>query len=121
MLARRAEGLVITGIELTTAAFILCGLGTSFCWWNKGADVSLPSRIETSFTMAQIVTDGGDGTTAVYHRTPLDFESREEWHWSLYWTHWINILRVMHVNFAPRALPHDRFENTDPSHGGVDL
>ncbi|KUJ17412.1 uncharacterized protein LY89DRAFT_684463 [Mollisia scopiformis] len=112
VVARGAEGLVITGMELTTAAFILCSFGTSFCWWNKGADVAVSVKLETTSTMVQIVKDAGDAAAAPYHRTPLDFISREEWHWSLYWTHWINILRVMHINFAPRALPHDRLENT---------
>ncbi|KAE8440498.1 hypothetical protein EG329_007422 [Mollisiaceae sp. DMI_Dod_QoI] len=112
VVARGTEGLVITGIELTAAAFILCSFGTSFCWWNKGADVAVSVKLNTTSTMVQIVKDGGDAAAAPYHRTPLDFISREEWHWSLYWTHWINILRVMHINFAPRALPYDRLENT---------
>jgi len=56
--------------------------------------------------------DARDAAAGRYHRTPLDFISREEWHWSLYWTHWINILRKLHIVFAPRALPHDRLENT---------
>lgn len=112
VIARGVKGLVITGMELTTAAFILCSFGTSFFWRNKGADVTVPVRLDTTSTMVQIVKDAGDAAAAPYRRTPLDFISREEWHWSLYWTHWINILRVMHINFAPRALPHDRLENT---------
>lgn len=112
MFARAAQGLVITGMELTTAAFILCSFGTTFCWWNKGADVTTPIPLVTETTMADILKEGGDGAGKPYHRTPLDFISREEWHWSLYWTHWINILRRMHINFAPKALPHDRIENT---------
>lgn len=110
LIARAVQGLVITAMELTTAAFILCSLGTTFCWWNKGADVTIPDRIHSSKTMREIISDAqADG---MYHRTPLDFISRQEWHWSLYWTHWINILRKMHIVFAPKALPHDRIENT---------
>jgi hypothetical protein len=55
-----------------------------------------------------------------YLRTPLDFVSRKEWHWSLYWSNWINILRHLRINFAPRAFPADRFENTislEPTRG----
>lgn len=112
VISRGAEGLVVTGMELTTAAFILCSLVTSFCWWNKGADVTVSVKLDTAFTMVQIVKDAEDATVGHYHRTPLDFISRKEWHWSLYWIHWINILRIMHINFAPRTLPHDRLENT---------
>ncbi len=112
VIARGAQGLVITGMELTTAAFILCSLGTTYCWWNKGADVAVPGMLNTTTTMVKILKEGGEAAAGPYHRTPLDFISREEWHWSLYWTHWINILRKMHIVFAPRALPHDRIENT---------
>ncbi|KAL2065340.1 hypothetical protein VTL71DRAFT_3009 [Oculimacula yallundae] len=62
--------------------------------------------------MAQIVKEGGDAAAAPYCRTPLDFISRDEWHWPLFWTHGMNILRAMHITFAPSKLPHDRFENT---------
>ncbi|KAL3420188.1 hypothetical protein PVAG01_08687 [Phlyctema vagabunda] len=110
LIARGVQGLVISGMELTTAAFILCTFGTTYCWWNKGADVTVPEKVATTTTMAQIILDAK--VDAVYHRTPLDFISREEWHWSLYWTHWINILRKMHIVFAPRTLPYDRIENT---------
>ncbi|PMD31914.1 hypothetical protein L207DRAFT_519222 [Hyaloscypha variabilis F] len=112
IIARAAEGLVITGLEITTAAFVLCSLGATFCWWHKGADVGVPEYLTTQTTMADILKDGGDAAGRPYHRTPLDFISRKEWHWSLYWTHWINILRKMHIIFAPRVLPYDRIENT---------
>ncbi|RFU24880.1 hypothetical protein B7463_g11462, partial [Scytalidium lignicola] len=112
LIARGAQGLFITGMELTTAAFILCSFGTTFCWWNKGADIAVPETLTSETTMAQILIEGGDAAGKPYHRTPLDFISREEWHWSLYWTHWINILRRIHIIFAPTSLPHDRIENT---------
>ncbi|KAH9215571.1 hypothetical protein DL95DRAFT_425000 [Leptodontidium sp. 2 PMI_412] len=100
VIGRRAQGLFVSGLELTTAAFILCSFGTSFCW------------LTTTHTMAEILIKGGTAASGIYHRTPLDFISRDEWHWSLYWTHWINIIRKMHINFAPKSLPHDRLENT---------
>lgn len=112
VIARGAQGLFVSGLELTTAAFILCSFGTTFCWWHKSADVAVAEDLETTRTMAEIVLAGGEAAAGPYHRTPLDFISRDEWHWSLYWTHWINILRKMHINFAPRSLPHDRLENT---------
>jgi hypothetical protein len=84
VIARGVQGLVITGMELTTAAFILCSFGTTYCWWNKAADVIVPGSLYTETTMAEILKDGGNAATRPYHRTPLDFISREEWHWSLY-------------------------------------
>ncbi|KAH8594340.1 hypothetical protein B0O99DRAFT_652886 [Bisporella sp. PMI_857] len=112
VIARHEQGLVVTGMEVTTAAFILCSFGTTFCWWHKGADVVMPEMLTTTVTMVDILKNAGNDWAGPYHRTPLDFISRVEWHWSLYWKHWINILRKMHIVFAPAALPHDRFENT---------
>ncbi|PVH72032.1 hypothetical protein DL98DRAFT_596360 [Cadophora sp. DSE1049] len=99
LISRGAQSLFVSGIELTTAAFILCSFGTTFCWWYKAADVAVPEHLKTTHTITEIVIKGGPAASGIYHRTPLDFISREEWHWSLYWTHWINILRKMHISF----------------------
>ncbi|APA12660.1 hypothetical protein sscle_09g074300 [Sclerotinia sclerotiorum 1980 UF-70] len=113
MIARAAQGLEITGMELTTAAFIVCSLGTTFCWWNKGADVAAPITLTTKTTMVDILKNAKYALPGPYQQTPLDFISRHEWYWSRYWKHWINILRNMRIVFAPKTLPFDRLENTD--------
>ena len=63
-------------------------------------------------SIADIIRDAGDQASQLYSRTPLDFISRKEYPWSLYWSNWINILRNLHINFAPRHRPAARFENT---------
>lgn len=127
---RRATHLAITCFELTTAAFIVCTIGTVGFWIHKPADVQTSEKLVTASSIADIVHTASicfpdachrvpvqDATGLQRHehyfgRTPLDFISRKEWHWSLYWSNWINILRHIHINFAPKKLPVDRFENT---------
>jgi hypothetical protein len=112
MCGRAAQGLAITCGELTTAAFIVCSLGTTFSWFYKPADVVTREIIESDASIADILVQAGDRASKPYSRTPLDFVSRKEWAWSLYWAHWMNILRRMHIVFAPTTRPVDRFENT---------
>ena len=109
---RAAQNLAITCGELTTAAFIICGVGTSFCWAYKPADLVTPEIITTNVSIAEILAKAGTQARKPYSRTPLDFVSRKEWPWSLYWSNWINILRNMKINFGPRIRPVTRFENT---------
>ncbi|KAF2431350.1 hypothetical protein EJ08DRAFT_669985 [Tothia fuscella] len=137
---RAAQRLAITCMELTTAAFIVCTIATVFFWIHKPADVNTSEHLNTTSSMAEIVLaavaefrpedkeklgDNGNGDNSqpaqnMYNRTPLDFISRKEWHWSLYWSNWINILRHLHIDFAPPTLPVNRFENTiaiEPTRG----
>ncbi|KAF7868762.1 uncharacterized protein EAF02_009498 [Botrytis sinoallii] len=94
-LTRLIEHLPVTGLEITTVAFILCALGTSVCWWYKPADVTTPVIISSQFTIAEI--QNGAAVTRHDH-SPLDcIVSRQEWPWSRSWQHWINILRWMRI------------------------
>ena len=112
MAGRRAQNLAITCGELTTAAFIVCSFGTVLCWRCKPADVTTTVTIETEYTIAEILRKAGDVARPPYNRTPLDFISRKEWPWSIYWSNWINILRNLGIEFGPQKQPVDRFENT---------
>jgi len=112
MAGRRAQNLAITCGEVTTAAFIVCSFGTVLCWWHKPADVSTSVTIEANVSIAEILCEAGDLAAAPYSRTPLDFISRKEWSWSIYWSNWINILRNLGIVFAPQERPVNRFENT---------
>jgi hypothetical protein len=112
MAGRRAQNLTITCGELTTAAFIVCSFGTVLCWRHKPADVITTVLIEANTTIAEILCNAGDLAAAPYSRTPLDFVSRKEWSWSIYWSNWINILRNLGIVFGPQTRPVNRFENT---------
>lgn len=128
---RAATGLAITCLELTTGAFIICTLTTMCFWYRKPADVLTSEPIITETKMSIIVLAAVRhfeassekinvtryGSSRVregqyMHCTPLDFLSRQEWHWSINWSNWINILRRMRIDFAPKCFPVDRFENT---------
>ena len=112
MAGRAVQGLAITCGELTTAAFIVCSCGTTICWYHKPADIAVPETIETDATIAEILLGAGEQAREPYSRTPLDFVSRKEWPWSLYWSNWINILRNMRIIFGPQTRPVNRVENT---------
>ncbi|MCJ1361694.1 hypothetical protein MMC16_000794 [Acarospora aff. strigata] len=111
-LGRAVRHLAITCLELTTAAFIVCSLGISICWFHKPADIMTAETIESNSRIADILLEARDKARQPYSHTPLDFVSRKEWAWSLYWSNWINILRKMHIVFAPTTRPVNRFENT---------
>lgn len=112
MAARAAQHLAITCGELTTAAFIVCSIGTTFCWYYKPADVATPEIIKTEASISEILLKAGEPACEPHSRTPLDFVSRKEWPWSLYWSNWINILRNLGIVFGPQTRPVNRFENT---------
>src|SRR5438034_6201907 len=108
---RALQHLAITSFELTTVAFIVCSLGTTFFWVHKPADIATPEIIVCEATMAQILLEGGDRARSPYSRTPLDFISRKEWHWSMYWSNWINILRNMGMIMDTQIRPIKFFSN----------
>jgi hypothetical protein len=112
MAGRAAQELAITCGELTTAAFIVCSIGTTLCWIYKPADVLRPEIIETDVTISEILLKAGERAREPYSNTPLDFVSRKEWVWSIYWSNWINILRNLGIIFSPQIRPINRFENT---------
>jgi hypothetical protein len=114
MAGRRAQNLAVTCGELTTAAFIVCSIGSTLCWLRKPCDVATPEIIKTKndATISDILLKAGEHAGDPYGRTPLEFLSRKEWPWSLYWSNWINILRNIGIEFSPLSRPVERFENT---------
>lgn len=109
---RIAQGYTITVMELTTAAFIYCVLPLMWMWRHKPADVGMPEVIHTDASMTEILLAGGDEVRELYlyDRTPLDFISRKEWTWSIYWSHARHHLYRLHL-LRPRARPVDRLSN----------
>ena len=110
--ARAVQHLEITGGDLTVVSYIVVTLVTAFCWRHKPADVLTAITIESKESIRDILLQAGDCAQEPYQDTPLDFVSRREWPWSLYFSNWINILRHMGINFGPHVRPITRFENT---------
>lgn len=111
VMARWAQRLVVTTFELTTVSFILCSLGTTFCWWNKPADAIVAEIIESNISINEILRDEGQ-TPDAWKRTPLDFVNRKEWMWSRCWSNFVNILYHMHITFGSDVRPIDRIAET---------
>ncbi|KAJ5625117.1 hypothetical protein N7510_001426 [Penicillium lagena] len=109
---RASQNLEICTGELTTAAFIVCSVSTTVCWYQKPADVQTPEILVSSVTLDEILRDAGDQAKRPYRYTPLDFVSRNEWSWSLYWSNWVNILRKLRIMVILPKRPVDRFQNT---------
>ena len=110
---RASQNLAITGLELTTAAFVVCTIVTCFCWSHKPADLTVSEIIHTKTSISIILHHAGHNVHKNYRETPLDFISRKEWHWSLYWSNWLNICRHMGFKFVQVIKPVDRFANTN--------
>lgn len=112
-LARVCQGLAVTTIEVTTVAFIFCTLGTYFLWFHKPADIRTPLYIHLrpGISITDILLQAGDRAQRPYSRTPLDFVSKREWFCSQWWSFGMNILRKLHIVFAPRVRPIDRIPN----------
>ncbi|KAJ5773851.1 hypothetical protein N7457_008747 [Penicillium paradoxum] len=109
---RASLDLAITTGELTTAAFIVCSVATTICWYHKPADIRTSEVIETDTTIERILADAGVVAKRPCRYTPLDFVTRKEWPWSLYWSNWVNILRKMRIVIYQQRRPVDRFQNT---------
>lgn len=110
-IGRFAQHLVVTTAELTTVSFILCSLGTAFCWWHKPADAVVAEIIESDISINDILQAEGQ-TSDAWKRTPLDFVNRKEWWWSRCWSNFVNILRNMHLTFGSDVTPIDRIADS---------
>lgn len=110
-IGRWTQQLVVTTAELTTVSFILCSLGTAFCWWHKPAGVVVAEIIESDISINDVLQAEGQAIDA-WRRTPLDFANRKEWWWSRCWSNFVNILRKMHLTFGSDAKPIDRIADS---------
>lgn len=111
IIGRWAQRLTVTTFELTTVSFILCSLGTTFCWWNKPADAIVAEIIPSDISINDILRTEGH-TIDTWRRTPLDFVSRKEWVWSRCWSNFVSILDHMHITFGSDVVPIDRIPET---------
>ena len=95
----------VTTLELTTLGFIICTLGTYFCWASKPKDVTRPFVLRPSQTLAAILVRAGDNAKYPYRNTPLDFVGCDQWSWTLYWRYWLNLLSSLHIVLSSRQRP----------------
>jgi hypothetical protein len=111
-IGRAAQELTITTFELTTIAFIVCSLATSYFWLQKPMDVETPFTLTTDITILEIHKRAGDLAQEAWDRTPLDFvEGRRGWSWNLYWHHVLVGCERCGIHFGPRRRPISRIPN----------
>lgn len=103
--ARWHQRLASTTLELTTLGFILCTLGTYFCWASKPKDVIGPIILRPSERLRDILKRAGDTAKYPYKNTPLDFVGCDQWSWTLYWKYWLNILDRLHIVLSSKQRP----------------
>ncbi|MCJ1327972.1 hypothetical protein MMC10_004647 [Thelotrema lepadinum] len=112
LLIRAIQGLEITALELSTAAFVVVSILTTVFWLFKPADVERCDFIEAEVPLATILQNENVPDDAIYTYTPMDFVGREEWSWSILWMHGLSCLRKLHLAGQPRQLPVQRVQNT---------
>ncbi|MCJ1235496.1 hypothetical protein MMC14_003465 [Varicellaria rhodocarpa] len=110
-IARAAQGLLITALELTTMGFIICTLGTFFFWFHKPLDIGHAIALKPNATIKDILLEGGENARQPYRNTPLDFVGQDEYSWNLYYRYWMNWLRVINIEFRTFKRPIDKFSD----------
>jgi hypothetical protein len=88
-LARFAQGLPITTLELTVLAFFVPTLGIVYFWKDKPSDIHTTKTLRLRMTVEELRTQAL--ASEPWFETPLDFVAREEWHGSLIYTYWLNL------------------------------
>lgn len=104
-LGRATQGLVITTMELSALAIVVCTILTSICWLRKPLDVRTPIKLEMEFTIEQLLCEAGDAASKPFRQTPLDFVDDLCPSWSL------NVQTFMKMPTTPYERPITRFGN----------
>ena len=73
IVARAAQRLDITLLELSTICLMSCTLAALVFWYHKPLDVRTPETLKSEQPMAKILVDAGDVAKSPYKDTPLDF------------------------------------------------
>lgn len=93
IVGRYAQGLAITTLELTVIGFLAPTIATYFCWWHKPRDVMTVQTIQINASLESILGCAGLAVSTEWHYSPFDFVERSEFHGSLLFRYWINILK----------------------------
>ncbi|KAK3319949.1 hypothetical protein B0T19DRAFT_275307 [Cercophora scortea] len=80
-IARTAQGLPLTPLELFTLAFVVSTAMSYFFWWRKPQHVGTPTPIECLVPMSKIWADAGYPEDMPYSSTPIDFVEKASQHW----------------------------------------
>ncbi|KAH0537651.1 hypothetical protein FGG08_005564 [Glutinoglossum americanum] len=110
-LARWAQGLSLSTLEITTFATIVATLNSLYFWYHKPLDVETPIILRTDSRIANILIDAGDRAREPYSRTPLDFLKSPPVRTSLVAPFWFGMGVVVNFEEESRSRPIRRFGN----------
>lgn len=80
--AREAQGLPITPLELFTLAFVVSTAMSYFFWWRKPQNVSTNTTLVCDYAVARIRAEAGQPPDGGWEDTPLDWVEREGRRWT---------------------------------------
>ena len=118
-IARGAQQLTLTTLELSTIAFILCTLHTFYFWHHKPLDAEVPIVLKTPTRIADILVRAGTDAQKPYSLTPLDFVNAKPgkkdfmglW-WAMWWSGNIYVFGGILLHTHPKPPPIAAFPNT---------
>ena len=82
-IARAAQGLAVSPLELFTIAFVLSTITTYYFWLHKPQNVGVPTVIELkSGSVTSLINSAGEIGLEPFRETPLDFVEKplQRWH-----------------------------------------
>ena len=97
VVARGIQNLAVTTLEITTIGIIVDSILVYYFWKDKPADVESPEVVKITMTLNEMILLEEDeaARTRPYFRTPLDFATREPWHFGLLAPYIFNVFRGM--------------------------
>lgn len=105
-LARRANSLTSTTLELITFTCVLCTLFTGYQWWHKPAvSHRIPAILKIEKSTRELLMEAGSRAAKPYSQTPLDFIDNQSPSWLT------DIQPHLHFRLGPRARPLQRLLN----------
>ena len=107
-IARAAQGLAITTLEISTIGFAFCSLCTYFCWRHKPQDISEPIRLRPKASMADILVQAGSAAAKPYKYTPMDFAGRRPHWFGVMWAYVVQLPSSIGIHLHPRRRPIDK-------------
>ena len=108
VVARSAQNLAITTLEMTTIGFVFCSLCTFIVWRQKPQDVTEPIRLTPKATMAEILVQAGPMAAEPYSYTPMDFAARRRHWFGKIWSYLWHIPEHLGIHLHPRKRPIDK-------------
>ncbi|KAI8297009.1 hypothetical protein K4K61_000375 [Colletotrichum sp. SAR11_59] len=94
MVARAAQGLAVSTLEITTVGIIIDSVLVYWVWREKPADVQWVEYVHVDMTLNELVAlEPGQAARELGYITPLDFASREIWSATLIYNYMRNLLK----------------------------